>query len=85
MINTIIKIFNVLVFTLLSIMYFTDPENGGLPFVLILFFTVLYDVYYCMVYLIVMRLVEKNSARNWWLSFVALLPFISLYVSFKIL
>ncbi|MCQ2219151.1 MAG: hypothetical protein MJZ33_11860 [Paludibacteraceae bacterium] len=76
----IILTYNVLVFTLLMTMYFTDTENGGLPFVLILFFTLLYDLYYWMAYSIVKRFVKKSEYRNWGMLLVALSPFIIIFM-----
>lgn len=81
MITTIIVILNVLVLALLATMYFTDPENGGLPFVLILCFTIFYDVYYWIVYSMVKRFVKKQKVREFLLLGGAILPFISILLA----
>ncbi len=79
-INTIIKICNLLVLALLVTMYFTDPEQGGMLGAVILFFTIGYDVYYWIAYSIVKRFVEKEKNRSWWLLFLALFPFAAITI-----
>ena len=80
MMVTIVKILNVFILALLLAMYIIDPEKGGLPFWLIFFLTILYDIYFWIVYSIVKKFEEKPKRRKWWLLFGALLPFVPIFI-----
>ena len=80
MAKTIVAIYDVLVFALLVTMYFTDPEQGGELFAVILFFTILYNLYFWLLYWVASRLVKKQKVRKWIGLALALLPFIPVSV-----
>lgn len=74
--KAIVATYNVLVFALLVTMYFTDPEQGGMLAALILFFTVLYDIYFWIIYWIMTRFVKRPKVRKWGMLTLAILPFV---------
>lgn len=78
--KAIVATYNVLVFVLLVTMYFTDPEQGGMLAALILFFTVLYDIYFWVVYWIVTRFVKRPKVRKWGMLTLAILPFVPMFI-----
>lgn len=78
--KAIVATYNVLVFALLVTMYFTDPEQGGMLAALILFFTVLYDIYFWVVYWIMTRFVKRPKVRKWGMLTLAILPFVPMFI-----
>lgn len=78
--KAIVATYNVLVFALLVTMYFTDPEQGGMLAALILFFTVLYDIYFWVVYWIMTRFVKRPKVRRWGMLTLAILPFVPMFI-----
>lgn len=78
--KAIVATYNVLVFALLVTMYFTDPEQGGMLAALILFFTVLYNIYFWVVYWIMTRFVKRPKVRKWGMLTLAILPFVPMFI-----
>lgn len=78
--KAIVATYNVLVFALLVTMYFTDPEQGGMLAALILFFTVLYDIYFWVVYWIMTRFVKRPKVKKWGMLTLAILPFVPMFI-----
>lgn len=78
--KAIVATYNVLVFALLVTMYFIDPEQGGMLAALILFFTVLYDIYFWVVYWIMTRFVKRPKVRKWGMLTLAILPFVPMFI-----
>lgn len=78
--KAIVATYNVLVFALLVTMYFIDPEQGGMLAALILFFTVLYDIYFWVVYWIMTRFVKRPKVRKWGMLTLVILPFVPMFI-----